>query len=147
MSPPNVLVIGAGAVGQVYARHLIDGGAKVSFLVRPAHAGEHAEGFTVYPLRSKGRFDAVRFEAEILTSLDDVAARAWDQVWVCVPTTALVKPWIDDVVRATGDATLVLFLAGIGVAERLGLPIDRCVVGLIAMMSYFAPMEGDPPYD
>lgn len=141
----NILIVGAGAVGQVYAHYLAIGGAKVSFLVRPKHAGEHADGFTLYPLRTRGTYEPVRLRPErIFTSLDDVKNETFDQVWVCVPTTALVKPWIDDVVSASGDATLVMFPAGINVAERLGLPADRCVAGLISMMSWFAPMEGEP---
>lgn len=141
----NILIVGAGAVGQVYAHYLALGGAKISFLVRPAHAGEHDDGFTLYPLHSKGHYRPVRLRPErIYTSLDDATKQTWDQVWICVPTTALVKPWVDDIARATGDATLVFFPAGIRVIERLGLPVDRCVSGLISMMSYFAPMEGDP---
>lgn len=140
----KILVIGAGAVGQVYARHLAAGGADVSFLVRAAHAGEH-DGFLLYPLRSKGHFDPARLRPKrVFTSLDDAKTEAWDAVWLCVPTTALVKSWVEEIARATGDATLVFFPAGIGVVERLGLPAERCVTGLISMMSYFAPMAGDP---
>ena len=140
----KVLVIGAGAVGQVYGRHLQLGGAEVSFLVRPKHEGEHDDGFTMYPLRAKGEYAPVVFRPDgILTSLDEVKGQKWDQVWVCVASTALVRPWVDEICAATGDATLVFFAAGMGVVERLELPEERCVFGLISMMSYFAPLDGE----
>lgn len=140
----NVLVIGAGAVGQVYGRHLQLGGAKVSFLVRPKHKGEHDDGFTMYPLHTKGEYAPVVFKPDaILTSFDEVEGQVWDQVWVCVASTALVRPWVDEICAATGDATLVFFAAGMGVVERLELPKERCVFGLISLMSYFAPLEGE----
>ncbi len=142
----NILIVGAGAVGQVYGRHLSIGGARVSFLVRPKYKDAHKDGFTIYPLRSKGAYEAVRFKPDqILSSLGEVKNETWDQVWLCVPSTALVRPWLDEVVAAIGDATLVLFPSGIDVVEQLLpiLPSERCVSGLIPMMSYFAPMEGE----
>ena len=140
----NILVVGAGAVGQVYGRHLQLGGAKVSFLVRPKHAGEHDDGFMMYPLRTKGAYDRVVFRPDaVLTSLDEVQGQVWDQIWICVASTALVRPWVDEICAATGDATLVFFAAGMGVVDRLKLPAERCVFGLISMMSYVAPLEGE----
>ena len=41
--PLRVLLVGAGAVGQVYGYHLQKGGAQVAFFVRPKHRAE-AEG-------------------------------------------------------------------------------------------------------
>lgn len=140
----NVLVVGAGAVGQVYGRHLSLGGARVSFLVRPKHEGEHDAGFTMYPLHRKGEYAPVVFApAAIFSSFIEIVGQKWDQVWICVPSTSLVRPWVDELVAATGEATLVFFGAGMGVIEGLELPEERCVFGLIAIMSYFAPLEGE----
>ena len=40
----NVLIVGAGAVGQVYGRHLALGGAHVYYFVREKYAAEFAAG-------------------------------------------------------------------------------------------------------
>ncbi len=47
----RVLVVGAGAVGQVYGLYLRRGGARVSFLVKPAHAAWCQRGFALHRLR------------------------------------------------------------------------------------------------
>jgi hypothetical protein len=142
----DILVVGAGAVGQVYGRHLALGGARVSFLVRAKYKDDHPDGFTIYPLRKRDRYEPVQLRPHrILSSLAEVKEHAWDQVWLCVATTALLKPWLEDVLAAIGDATLVLFPSTVDAVEHLGsaLPKDRCVSGLISMMSYDAPLEGE----
>ena len=49
----KVLIIGAGAVGQVYGRHLALGGAEVSFYVKDKYADYARKGFTFYTLSKK----------------------------------------------------------------------------------------------
>lgn len=51
----RTLVVGAGSVGQVFARHLSLGGAEVTFLVKEKHAAELRRGLTLYPLNRKDR--------------------------------------------------------------------------------------------
>ena len=50
----KVLVVGAGAVGQVYGHALARGGARVTFLVKPKHVEEARRGFVLYEL-NRGR--------------------------------------------------------------------------------------------
>ncbi|HTJ46743.1 MAG TPA: 2-dehydropantoate 2-reductase N-terminal domain-containing protein, partial [Kofleriaceae bacterium] len=59
----RVLVVGAGAVGQVYARHAQQGGADVTFFVREKYRDEVARGLDLYPLnkRKKPPMAPVRF--------------------------------------------------------------------------------------
>ena len=58
----KVLIVGAGAVGQVYARHAQLGGAEVTFFVRDKYREEVSRGFDMYPLNRRGT-EPVRFEA------------------------------------------------------------------------------------
>ncbi len=82
---PRILLVGAGAVGQVYGRHLQLGGADISFLVRPQYAAAVRRGFDLYPLRKRGRRDAVRLQDfAVLTETAAVAAQRWDAVFLCV---------------------------------------------------------------
>ena len=46
----KVLVVGAGAVGQVYGWHLKRGGVDLTFYVKEKYRAEVEAGLTVYPL-------------------------------------------------------------------------------------------------
>ena len=45
---PRVLLVGAGAVGQVYGKYLQAAGCEISFLVKEKYADEARRGFTLY---------------------------------------------------------------------------------------------------
>jgi len=144
-TPDNILLVGAGAVGQAYGRHLQLGGARVTFLVKPKYAAEARAGFTVYPLNTKAgkRREPTRFEGfEVIEDAAEAAGRAWGQVWLCLSATALRGAWFDTLVGAIGDATLVSLTPGLEdhayVTERY--PEERVVSGMINMVSYQAPL-------
>ncbi len=143
----RVLLIGAGAVGQVYGHHFQRGGAEVSFYVRDKYAAEVRRGFALYPMnRKKPRAAAVRFEGfEVLTDMAAVGAQAWDVVVICVSSTALRKgDWFAKLAAGLGDATLLNLTPGIeDYALVTGLvPAEQVVSGLIGFMSYPGPLEG-----
>ncbi len=136
----KVLVVGAGAVGQVFGYHLARGGAEVSFLVKDKYVDECRRGFTMYRLP---KTDPIRFDgANIVTS----PAGAWDQIYLTVSSTALkAGTWLDELMKATGDATIVKLQPGYDdlayLAERCGAP--RIVDGSINFLSYHAPLPGE----
>jgi 2-dehydropantoate 2-reductase len=144
----NVLLVGAGAVGQVYGRHLQKGGARVAFFVKPKYAEEARRGFTMYPVARRDRWEPVRFEGfDVVTDLEAVAARRWDQVWLCVSSTALQGDWLAPFLAAAGAAgqgTLVTLQPGLldrqALAERW--PEQRLVSGLITLIAWQAPLPG-----
>ncbi len=143
-TPRKILLVGAGAVGQVYARHLQRGGADVSFFVKEAYAEACRAGLTLYPL-NKGR-DPVRFEGfGVHTRLDEISGQTWQQVWLCVPSPALRGEWLDVLTGVIGDATVVLLTPGPDDRARLleGVPEERLVQGLITLISYQAPLPGE----
>jgi hypothetical protein len=140
----NVLIVGAGAVGQVFGRHLARGGAEVTFLVKPKYADECRRGFTLYQLRS---LKPVRLDGcGVIASPDDAAKQAWDQVYLTVSSTALRDgDWLAALGRATGDATIVKLQPGLHdrtyVSERIAP--ERIVDGQIGFLSYHAPLPGE----
>ena len=72
----RLLIVGAGAVGQVYGYHLQRGGASVAFLVRPAYAEACRGGLTLYP--RAGHAGPIAFtDFDVLSDLADVGAQAW----------------------------------------------------------------------
>jgi len=148
-------------VGQSYGHCLARGGAALSFLVKPKYAAEARRGFPVYPLneRSARRGEPQRLEGfGVLTSAKEVATRAaeapWDAVWLCVSATALRGPWLGPLLRATGDATVVLLTPGLedrahvlAAMEEGGSPPAlaeaRLVQGVITLIAFHAPLGGE----
>lgn len=143
----KVLLVGAGAVGQVYGHFLHRGGAEVAFLVKPAYAAAARAGFALYPLaRGKGKHPVRWGDFAVLTDLDAVAATQWDAVVLCVSSTALRKgTWLAELAAVIGDATLVTLQPGLDDYELVQqhVPAERIVSGLIALASYTAPLPGE----
>lgn len=145
----RVLVVGAGAVGQVYGRHLQLGGATVTFFVREKYRAEVERGFTMYALNRSGAGKTERLSFTDFTTISSPTeiTQPFDQVWLTVSSPALHGPWLPALVAATGpDATYVMLQPGVddrGVLEAAGVPLPRIVVGVISMISYHAPLPGE----
>jgi 2-dehydropantoate 2-reductase len=137
-------VVGAGAVGQVFALHLARGGAEVVFLVKPKYAEECGRGFKLYRLGGRvPTTESVTYRA--LTSTADAARERWDQVYLTVSSSALRGDWLGELARATGEATVVMLQPGLDdhayVAEHVAE--GRIVDGVINFLSYHAPLPGE----
>lgn len=147
----SILIVGAGSVGQVFGRHLQLGGAAVTFLVRPAHRDVVARGFELYPLREWRHGPPVHWaDFELVHSVDALRSRQFDQVWLTVSSAGLQGPWLRELIAAIGDATVVAFQPGLADRERIlasGVPPDRLVWGMIAFLSYPAPMPGETRFE
>lgn len=140
----RVLIVGAGSVGQVYGWHLQQGGASVHVYVRPKYVEEARAGYVLYP---PGTRTPTRFRPDgIVTTPAEVAAGAWDQVWLCVSSTGLRGGWFGDITAAMGNATLVSLLPGLRDRDLLTtlVPPERFVLGLIAFSSWHAPLGNEP---
>src|ERR1700678_139755 len=103
----RVLIVGAGAVGQVYGHHLVRGGADVEFLVKPKYLAEVAHGFTLYHLPNT--------EPDVLHAHATAAATgAYDAVILTVSSDALrAGDWLAELARATGNATVLVLQPGL----------------------------------
>jgi 2-dehydropantoate 2-reductase len=91
---PAVLVIGAGAVGQVFGDHLSRAGASITLFVREKYREDVARGFDMYRLTTLGggtrRIEVDRFDAfDVVSSTSEIAARRFDQVYVTLPSDAV----------------------------------------------------------
>jgi 2-dehydropantoate 2-reductase len=145
----RALVVGAGAVGQVYGYHLARGAAEVSFLVKPSHAAEVAGGLTLYPLNRsrRRRTEPVGFtDFRVLTEVEAVARERWDQVYLTMSSTALrAGGWFAALAAAVGSATVVLLQPGPDDRDfvRGRVPDEQIVQGIITVVSYRAPLPGE----
>jgi len=144
----RVLLIGAGAVGQVYGYHFQRGGAEVAFYVREKYAEDARKGFDLYPMNRKNpRSAPVRFEGfDVFTDMGEAMAQGWDAVVICLSSTALRKgTWLEELAAGLGEATLVNLTPGIKdyayVCERV--PSVQVVSGLIGFSSYPGPLPGE----
>lgn len=146
----KVLIVGAGAVGQVYGWHLQRGGATVGVVIRPRQRDEAAAGFVHYPL-NEGRDPKVirrvwRGYVAVETPEQVAAAAPWDQVWLCVSATALAHPSMRPLIEAAGpDTTVVLLTPGpddLGWLSSFVGPA-RIVTGTIPFISWHAPLPGE----
>lgn len=140
-------MVGAGAVGQIYGDHLARGGARVTFYVRERYREEAARGFSLVRIGRRGKRTPSRLEGfAVVSSPAEVAARRFDQVYLAIPSTGLVEPWLGELMAAIGEATLVNLTPGAGDRDRVlaaGLPAARLVDGLITIVSYHAPLPGE----
>jgi 2-dehydropantoate 2-reductase len=137
----RILVVGAGAVGQVYGWHLHQGGAEIGFLVKP---GRRPDGFRLerLPKRAIATWDS-------FTVHDHPAAiGVWDAVVLTVASDALAASWLEPLGRATGSATVAVLQPGIKDMDRVAQSIDRArlVQGLIGIIAFRTPLEGDPRF-
>jgi 2-dehydropantoate 2-reductase len=141
------LLVGAGAVGQVYGYCLQKGGANVTFLVKEKYAADARAGFTLFPLKKKKRRDPVRFDGfGVVTSVGEAARTTWDYVILCVSSTALRDgDWLRELCEALPGPMLVTLQPGLDdygyVVERAGP--DRVIAGIIGLASYAAPLPGE----
>lgn len=140
----RILIVGAGAVGQVYGQALQRGGAEVSFLVKPKYADEARAGFTMYEV-FRNRHETRRFAGfGVLTDVSEAAAQRWDQVWLAVAGPAIEGDWVERLLEATPGATLVSLQPGPEAGARLRpLAGDRLVTGVIAFIAWQAPLPGE----
>lgn len=145
----NILIVGAGAVGQVYGHYLQRGGAMVSFLVKPQNAASCEAGFTIYRCRRGGLGVGERYEAQhVFTDVEEVGLTRWDQVWLTVPSDALREGWLPALKRAIGDATLVMLQPDLDDRELvlLDFPEQQVVYGMVNFLSYQTPLPEMPFY-
>ena len=109
----KALLVGAGAVGQVYARHLQRGGAQITFFVREKYRAEMEQAARGSGLALRcmnrgaigGRLQLRDFG--VVTSPKEVAAQSWDVVWLCVSSSALAGSWLSARLGAVGSECCV----------------------------------------
>ncbi|MCA9615092.1 MAG: hypothetical protein H6721_19805 [Sandaracinus sp.] len=154
--PLRVLLVGAGAVGQVYGYHLQKGGAQVAFFVRPKHRAEAEGELRLYYMRGKHGRELHTWRAdEVITDPTLAATRGFDQIWLCISTAALERSLesqdeLATLLALTAGTTVVSMGPGLHLKQLLApyVPERRRVDGGITMVSYQAPLvdgEVDAP--
>ena len=129
----NILIVGAGAVGQVFAHHLSKSGARVAFLVKPTHV--LGDQLRLFP---QGRGAETLSGFRRMTLLKAVAYERWDQVWLAVPSNVLTGEWISQLLTATRGSSVV----ALAPESNRSIPQERLVLGAIPFMAWQQPLPG-----
>jgi ketopantoate reductase len=138
MQPPRILIAGSGAVGAVFAHHLQRAGCEVRFLVRDPDSPNARMPRTLH------RFRITRGSASHTQNVPCVteATGIWDQVWLCVPSTALDDSWMADRLAELNPGTPVLSWTP-DIRDRARLE-EHCrgpvLLGLIGFLSFQSPL-------
>ncbi|NUP09015.1 MAG: hypothetical protein HOW73_23440 [Polyangiaceae bacterium] len=142
----RALVVGAGAVGRVYGHHLARAGADVAVYVRPAHRKQAEDGYVLSEIRLLGARRTHTFRpSRVVSEPSDLASLGpIDQVWLCLPTTALDEELLERFGDAFPRASIVVMTPGHFVKELVCRAVGarRAVFGVIGMLSYLSPLEG-----
>jgi len=143
----NALVIGAGSVGQVFARHLHLGGSEVSFLTRNEHTSDIRRNLVLIPLNHRNaRTSPKHFGSfDVLTQYSQLESQPWDQIYMCVPSTNLTDRLMEGIKSYGGAATIVKIQPGLGDLEKFTeyFDVSQIVSGMVSFISYQAPLSGE----
>ena len=143
----RVLVVGAGAIGQVFGLHFQQGGAEVSFLVRPKYADDARKGFVMY--RQNGApYMPLRFQGfGVESDQDEAMKQDWDLVVLALSSVALRSgDWLDRLGQSMGSANLLSLVPEMDGTQYLAsrFPEGRVAWGMLSVVSFQAPLEGQP---
>jgi 2-dehydropantoate 2-reductase len=140
----NILVVGAGAVGQVYARHLAQAGHRISFFVKAKYTDDLRSGLVLYQLGHGGSRRQTLSGFGIVTEPAAVAAARWDQIWLTLSSDALRGELAAGLLAAVGGATVICLQPDIGDGDyvRQRVAPGQVVQGLIPFLSYQSPLPG-----
>ncbi len=134
-------------MGKVYGRHLALGGAQISFWVKEKYAESARQGFHFYVLNETTKRDEAQAlkDYSVLTEVNEVKSKTWDYVILCMASNALRGPWLDELIGAIGNASLVSLQPGLNDRDYLLTKVsrDRLIEGTIPIISYETPMPGE----
>ena len=140
----RVVLVGAGSVGQVYGRHLQQGGAEVRYLVRPKYVAHCTEGFVLHRFRDRKPVTSRFVPDRVSSDAAEAAQGGVDVVVLCMSYAGLQGPWLDELLTRVGDASVLSLVPGLPARAWLleRIPEKRLMGGIITLLAYPAPMEG-----
>jgi ketopantoate reductase len=137
------VIVGAGAVGVVYADALMRAGHTVTYLVREKYVDVARAGERLYV----GKDVRSVVPSGVVSSPDALAARARevhvDVLWWCVPSNALDDTaFVAQVIEAVGDALVVELSGGPSANAAISsrVPRERRIDGIIAYLAWQTPL-------
>jgi len=148
----KVLLVGSGAVGQVFGLYLIEAGVELGFYARPASADklkqalEHG-GIPLFQTSYFRRGDPVAHRLENYQVVTDVAESQRfkpDQIWFTTPSPVYYSEWFREFLQKVPSERVVCFAPEGGRSEFFPESggEDRLVFGGITFISWQGDLEG-----
>ena len=158
LPPTRILIIGAGAVGQVYGAALQRAGAEVDVFVREKYRAQAEAGYRLTRIETSRRKSTEHFRpTQIFSSADDAMSAQHDQVWLCISTPALERSLLDStsdisrILGRVGNRTIVTMQSGLHMESLIAQSARgaNIIEGGITLLSWTTPLpsetvEGDP---
>lgn len=142
----KILIIGAGAIGQVYGAHLAAGGADVGVYVRAKHVRAACEGYALHRLRRMRAPQTLTFHpSHVVTSLDAVRNEPWDILMLAVPSDRLDDELLEAVAPRGKLRRIVTLQPGFHGISKLTqhVPREKMITGTVGFIAYHAPLPGE----
>jgi 2-dehydropantoate 2-reductase len=149
----KILMVGCGAVGQVFGLGLQTAGAELAFFARPGSADRlklalERGGLPLFQQSHRHRRDPVphRLESyQVVTDLADSQRFQPDQIWFTTPSPVYYTGWFREFLRQVPAERVVCFAPEGG---RFELPPesggwDRLVFGGITFIAWQGELDGD----
>jgi len=146
----KVLIVGCGAVGQVFGLYLQNSGVELGCYEKPAtaemlnHALEHG-GLPLFQIRSRGQAPrAHHLEIyKVLTDISECRRFEPDLIWFTVPSTAYYSDWFRQFLLEVPSERVACF-APEGARPEFFLAgfKDRVVFGGITFMAWQGDLDG-----
>jgi 2-dehydropantoate 2-reductase len=140
------LIIGAGAVGTVFGRHLVLGGADVTYFTKNEYLDNLKDGITLFHHNKKKDGIQTFTDFSGLSSIKEAELFEWNLVFIAISSVAIRSYSFRKLIRKISpNATLVLLQAGITDYYYISKLYSkyRVVQGMITCISYQAPLGGE----
>lgn len=145
----NILLVGAGAVGQVHGYKLAaQECTTVSYLIKPKYLNRLKNGMTLYDLnKGKKNISPITFtDYELYTSILALKSQQWDQVHFCLSSDDLHRFDLQALRDCVGEnAVIVLLQPGATDYNCVTDVFDpaQVVRGSISVLAYQTPLPSD----
>ncbi len=154
----ELLIVGAGAVGAVYgylsSQRSPAGSARITYLVKPKHQKDLEAGIRLYHWRGKDAEPIIFRDFSLISSFSEMKEKKYDAILITLPSDKFRESgWLEGLVESSGNAKVWSLQPNAGDPELLRNKLIahfgpgaemRAVTGRIPIMSYLAPLPGEP---
>lgn len=150
--PVKVLIVGCGAVGQVFGLSLQKAGAELGFYARPASADRLRQaldrgGLPLFQTSYLRRRNPIAHRLEnyqVVTDAAESQSFKPDQIWFTTPSPVYYSEWFREFLLQVPSQRVVCFAPEGGRSEFIpeGVDAERLVFGGITFISWQGDLEG-----
>lgn len=150
----DLLIVGAGAVGSTYGYLASRGGAKVTYLIKPKHRADLANGAQLYWWQGRTAESVVFRDFDLIDDPKSLRSRKFDAVLITLPSDKFraggwLAAFLADFEAGSPDARIWSLQPAANdqayLREKVGeAAFDaRVVRGKIPILGYLAPLPGE----